>query len=380
MTINKLVAGAKGDPLNSTGADVRDAVNGLIDISKSNIRNYGEFYTPFGNSITAEVNGFWSWFYFASDGSLTFLENKGVGGDTTQDMIDRIDAIDSKTTLCTVMEGSNDVGQGVTPEQHAINIKTILLGLIAKGIKPVLLLAPPKSNQAHADSLREMNLRVWLVARSLGVICLNPWDQFSDGFGQWKAGLSGDGTHPNSSTAKLAGDTLWPLYEKQKSCYPLNTNNATGVILNGLFMNDTNADGKPDDWEVIDGQGHSLSSTSLGVGNTFYFKALSNFSYTYQLFSLDLGKTYSFGIKFSIEFLSRVDGKFEMYLQSPAGVRTYIIQNGFESYTNKLAAHEFVAGEAGSWRFYVVANGTDYECDISIAQATMFCTSDLETA
>jgi len=35
MTINKLVAGVKGDPLNSSGADVRDAVNGLIDATEA---------------------------------------------------------------------------------------------------------------------------------------------------------------------------------------------------------------------------------------------------------------------------------------------------------------------------------------------------------
>jgi len=56
MTINKLVAGNKGDPLNSTGSDVKNSVNALIDAAKA----YGgiKLLEPI-EGVTLNVTGFY---------------------------------------------------------------------------------------------------------------------------------------------------------------------------------------------------------------------------------------------------------------------------------------------------------------------------------
>jgi len=57
MTISKLVAGAKGDPLNSTGSDVKNSVNALIDATKA----YGgiKLLEPI-DGVTLNVTGFYA--------------------------------------------------------------------------------------------------------------------------------------------------------------------------------------------------------------------------------------------------------------------------------------------------------------------------------
>ena len=104
MAINKLVAGAKGDAGNSTGADVAETVNGLIDhsyTSKGNIpKSFNDCLFVFcGDSTTEQAAGNGGMFdrlvnFYAKngqifDGAKGFV-NYGSSGQTLVDFLSRV--------------------------------------------------------------------------------------------------------------------------------------------------------------------------------------------------------------------------------------------------------------------------------------------------
>ena len=357
-----------------TAVEINEMVSGInsnLDANTVKKSNCNQLYTPFGNSGTASKTGFWSWFYYGSKGNITFLENQGVGGDGTQDMIDRIANIPSDTTLCTVMEGTNDAGAGVTALVHAQNMKIIFDNLIGRGINPVLILPAPRDSAAITLMIRTMSLYDWVTARNLGMMCFNPFDQLSDGYGYFKAGLSSDGLHPDEPAEQTAGDTLWGMYSEGGSTLPLNTNNNYGLIVNSLFMTDATSDGKPDGWATGGGTGHVMAPTSLGVGNTYTSTGLNDTTYAYTAFTVVQGNRYIIGAKVAATFTNNTSGVVQMYIEAPSTTKKYLIQDCIQDITDATVSLEFDADEAGDWKVFYASQGSNYQADISIAQVTL---------
>ena len=61
-------------------------------------------------------------------------------------------------------------------------------------------------------------------------------------------------------------------------------------FVNGLFINDGNADGIPDSWGSGGATGYNLSETTLGVGNTWNFNCTASLCNVWQTVTLELGK------------------------------------------------------------------------------------------
>ncbi|MGB5803639.1 MAG: SGNH/GDSL hydrolase family protein, partial [Vibrio anguillarum] len=131
MSINKIICGQ------SKVGEMIETINGLVDTTQSRLTSYGEKLTVFGNSISQSLNNYGTWFARKSDGSLTFYYNAGVGGNTTVQMLARLDDVPDDTTLVSIMEATNDAASAITPLQHAENIKQIAEYFIGKGIKPI---------------------------------------------------------------------------------------------------------------------------------------------------------------------------------------------------------------------------------------------------
>jgi hypothetical protein len=368
--MNEIIKPVDGDKFSVTA----EAVSALIDNQVKAKPQTPQFYSPIGDSFTAAPSGMWSWFSHASKGQLILLNQHGVGGNRTDQILARLDDLDSRTTITTIMEVANDASQGVTPLQHATNVRDILLGCIDRKITPIWFLGSPKDNPAHADIISEYNIWDWLTCRSLGVICIQPWKGMSDGFGKWKSGLSIDGTHPKTLVHKTAGLQAWEDYDKLELADFLITNNNYGPVSNPLFMLETA--GLPNDWNLSGAGGSLVESTELGEGNTWTFNCTA-FRYSQRGTSLTAGKTYLVGMKHQTVYNS-TDGsaKVEIYLQAPSGVRTYLTDEATADISNGLVSRLFTAEETGTYLISITCNGTAFDVDVSVAQYTQICIDD----
>lgn len=368
--LQKMVQGVNYDT-----TTLKNNVNGLIDLANVISKPQTPIkYNPFGDSFTAAVAGFATWFSASSGSELIQGENFGVGGNTTQAMLDRIDDIPNERSLSTVLETANDASQGVTPIQHAINMKQILTTLIDKGVTPVMVLGSPKDNETHTNLISEYNAYDWVTCKDLGVMCFNPWVGMSDGLGFWAGGLSEDGIHPSAQTYYDSGVKLWQAYNSMELAPPANNNNNFGLLNNPLFID--GASGTPSGWIVAGTTNRALTQTELGEGNTFTLEG-DAFSFFYSLFQATNGKRYFVSIKASSDIVSADNsGKLDIYIQAPSGARTYLLQSSKLSFEKMTFTKEFLCTEDGDHRLNVSLNGTTFNFTASFAQAQAFCIDD----
>lgn len=266
---NPTTEGEFGEVMAATGGMTPSEIGSGLEIT--NIRKFRnqKLVTVLGNSISARTNNYATWMCRKSNGSYVFLKNSGVGGDTSADIIARMDAdVPSNTDICLIMEATNDAINGVTVEQHLMNMQTIELKLKSRGINPVFVLAPPNNDPVNTDRwdiVRQMNEAVFAWCFNNNINCFDIWSQFSsnDGTGAWQSGASDDGTHPNPSTEQTAGYTLLSKIENDLFSIITTTDNVSGIIGNSMLLDENS--GLPVGWTNSNAT-LSASTTSLAKG------------------------------------------------------------------------------------------------------------------
>ena len=353
------------------GAEVTltGSVNGLRVSELSNSNNRQKSVVGFGDSLTAFTNGFIKWFVYGSDGAFIFRLNAGVAGNTTQNMLDRLDDIPAGSSIVTVMEGTNDASASVTPLQHGINIKAILVEMLNAGHSPILILAPPINDAAETLLVSEYNLYDWKSANDLGVQCFNVWDSSSDGLGFWAAGTNIDDFHPTNETEKTTGLSLYDNLKNTKFGLPLNRNNNFGIIPNSLMIDDGNTDGVPDNF-VKNAGVTTLTDTSLGLGNTFNIVA-SEFAFLRtDTFNIEVGKRYLFACRVLINAITSTTN-LDVYLEGQNdSIRYYAIDGATVTMGATTVSVEFTATDT-DMRMLMIGSGSGINFDASLAQITL---------
>lgn len=165
--------------------------------------------------------GFADWAISETGGLAAFplALNKGVDGNTTSQMLARLQAdVMANSTAFDVMVHfgtGNDRLQGMSLEQTIRNLEYLYAALIKRG-KVVIAIAEtpviganvglPAQQTANHFAVHNWYLN---VAPSLGVIVVNPWDEMVDpasGTSFWpKEGMTGDGLHPTPMGARIIG-------------------------------------------------------------------------------------------------------------------------------------------------------------------------------
>lgn len=85
-----------------------------------------------GNSITYRAN--WNELLNRTD-----IVNRGVGGDTTEGFLSRLDHVtNADPKLCFIMGGINDIQNGISPDSTGNNLKKITDILIRNEVKPIV--------------------------------------------------------------------------------------------------------------------------------------------------------------------------------------------------------------------------------------------------
>lgn len=156
-----------------------------------------------GDSITA------GWAQEPFIAGSTHYVGRGISGQTTQQMLVRFraDVIDLKPRLVHIMAGTNDVAGNNGPESDADienAIESMVQLALANHIGVLLASIPPAAEfNWHpgldpAPRIRRLNGWIRDYASRIHVGYVDYWPALAGADGAMKAGLSGDGVHPNS--------------------------------------------------------------------------------------------------------------------------------------------------------------------------------------
>lgn len=377
-----------------------EEIGGAVVSANCRTMNRQEILTAIGDSITEQTNNFVIYMCAESQGGFLYANNAGVPGDTSGEVLARIDsAIKPDSTCATVMCLTNDVLQNEGLAYHRENMIEIINYIKAQGVRPIIILAPPTdyTDGVRTDYSDEMYVGVhedYLLCRSFGLECYFPWYDFTDpdSFG-WLAGSNpaGDTVHPNSATSRAAGVALSDLIQNNKTYVPFTLHNGLTdnvYVDNSCLLTDTNADGVPDGWTTAGAViASSLSPTALGKGNTLSCDiANSSSSLEYARldeFSISAGNKVLFS--FRTNFTQSLEApRFAVWLQwnNDSGRREYVIDNYDADMPDTSMAYETtVPSDATTVSVFFAARSPDggatpYSCSFDVAQVQIFNITD----
>lgn len=233
----------------------------------------GSRIIPIGDSITASTST-GSWVdpaVLMSSGRIVMVRNAGIGGNTTQQMIDRFaaDVAAYASDEIWIQAGTNDVGT-LTDEQFATKLGDLIDLAVATGrIVRVGNIPPKDTNIAAALSFR--NNVIPTVCAAKDVHCFDLWaDCVDPSDGGFYTSDTNDGTHPSGAGFEKAVARLLDELDIPTTAYlALATTNdaAGGMLTNRLFETDTNADGVADLWTTGGGATFTKSLVPSDYGN-----------------------------------------------------------------------------------------------------------------
>lgn len=274
---------------------IRDAVRpplmgfgGGSGVSAGPFSTTGAYTAVIGDSIDAGSPASASWYdeccRLSGQRMRNYL-NKGVGGNTTAQMLARINAdIIAQSpvpNVCVIGGPTNDHGTGVAPATTQQNYIDMVAALRAAGITPAIRNCP-SNNTAGGGAFNTIALRrqgildhnTWLAGycAAQNIALIDIFTPTYDGTGL-TAAFTSDGTHFNAAgcyaAAKYASLRL-PAYlnTAPKPYLTTITSDPLNVVVNGVFVGDSNADGVANNCAVTSVTSPSLTANDYdGVGN-----------------------------------------------------------------------------------------------------------------
>jgi lysophospholipase L1-like esterase len=155
-----------------------------------------------GDSITFKPH---SWFRQVCKNAVVLQNclNKGINGNTTNQMLARLDTdvLRYDPSVVIVMGGTNDLKHRSETQAVLGRLKVIIARIRASGAIAVLCTIPPRRH--FENRVRAMNSAIRGDARKSHVPLLDLYGAVGAKSGDWKPGLSKDGVHPTRRAAGL---------------------------------------------------------------------------------------------------------------------------------------------------------------------------------
>lgn len=151
--------------------------------------------------------------------------NRGISGDTTQGMLDRLDSnlIALQPSTIVFLGGANDLNRGVTPEQIASNIESIFsrirtalpdCRIVVQSLYPVNPDTRPVYLNAVADrknsDIDKINSMLPQICEKYGCVFVNIHDELTDEQGRLKKEYTRDGLHVTDEAYTFISQFLTP--------------------------------------------------------------------------------------------------------------------------------------------------------------------------
>ena len=157
----------------------------------------------FGDSITQGYQGntrtaYPTYLPKMLDPTAFTVVNAGKGGEATYNGVSRIADVLTKHTpqYVVIMEGANDIIQGISPATTAFNLEKMAQQAKAAGATPIMSTITPNSEPSHAPD--NYNPLITAAAANGGYTLV---DTYSRMITDWK-NLTSDGLHPTSAGAQ----------------------------------------------------------------------------------------------------------------------------------------------------------------------------------
>ena len=214
----------------------------------------------FGDSITvacfndsasgsADALGYWTPAHALLRHRFSLLAEKGVGGNTTTQMLARIsaDVLAYQPGWCLVQGGGNDVGQDASAATITASLGSIYATLRASGIRVIattILPTTSASTSARKAALYDTNAWIREYAQTYPDVVLCDWFNASADptTGDPKSGFTTDGVHPSATGAYWLGRALFNALQYRTQVQdPLPFTNAdpSSILPNPMMVGDT---------------------------------------------------------------------------------------------------------------------------------------------
>jgi len=181
-----------------------------------------------GNSIAAHGNSgsgdespdlsFLRWASHLSGGRIRHAGSFSVGGASSSQILasQLASVVAARPDACIIGPWAvNNPVLGVSFERTASDVQNAVLALRVAGIAPLLSLEPPTDDPGRSAFIQGYNTWARRFALHSGVPVADFFGPLSDGRGSWAGGYSADGVHPTAAAARVMGQAVAGLLDRQ---------------------------------------------------------------------------------------------------------------------------------------------------------------------
>lgn len=174
-----------------------------------------------GDSITDFFN-WYELFYDFSKSSGQAVYNRGISGDTTDRLLERLqeNVLNIEPKNIVLLIGTNDIGRGLPLSMSVENVSKIIentkavcpdVNFIFQAVYPINRGMRDKFEKRSNDKIELMNKEFLELSKEYGCQWLDITDKLKDETGNLKKEYTFDGLHLNVSAYKVIAENVIPL-------------------------------------------------------------------------------------------------------------------------------------------------------------------------
>jgi lysophospholipase L1-like esterase len=169
-------------------------------------------FVALGDSLTAwPADSPWPSRLDAEDGNLQLVKNAGVPGDTTAQMLARLnsDVFAYKPEVLFIMGGTNDLGHSISQSTTIANLRAIIVAANAKGIRITLITIPPNAYTGMAAEIDSLNAAITSLGNAYKLVVIDIHTPLSQPAGTYWPKYTSDGLHFSAAGAQVVANTIY---------------------------------------------------------------------------------------------------------------------------------------------------------------------------
>ncbi|MGA3031155.1 MAG: GDSL-type esterase/lipase family protein [Candidatus Limnocylindrales bacterium] len=169
-------------------------------------------FVALGDSLTAwPSDAPWPSRLDAEDANLTLVNNAGVPGDLTGDMLARLnsDVFAYKPEVLFIMGGTNDLGHNVSQATTIANLKAIIVAANARGIRIDLMTIPPDAYPDMAAKIDSLNAAIVQLGNRYKLVVIDINTPLSTSTGVYVPKYTSDGLHFSELGAQVVANAIY---------------------------------------------------------------------------------------------------------------------------------------------------------------------------
>ena len=174
-----------------------------------------------GDSITDFFN-WYELFYDFCEKSGQAVYNRGIGGDTTDRLIERLqeNVLNIKPKNVVLLIGTNDIGRGLPLSMTIDNVSKIIettknacpdVNFVLQAVYPINQGVRDRFEKRSNEKIDLMNKEFIKISEKYNCVWLDITDKLKDETGNLKKEYTFDGLHLNISAYKIVAENIIPL-------------------------------------------------------------------------------------------------------------------------------------------------------------------------